>query len=395
MEKIEKWISNNKDIEQELIRLRRHFHEHPEVGHPLPQTQEYIVKLLEMYGYENIIVNPGGSIEVLVGPHDKKILLLRSDMDALPLVEHTNLPFKSINGSMHACGHDMHASMMLMCAKLLKKNEKKLKGQIKIVFQPHEEGLVGCKMMIEDGVLKYPRVDAAVGLHVMPATEAKTGTIRTIRKAMTTASTIFEINITGKSSHGSMPEKGIDALRVAVHIYQQLQEIIPKEISMSHDDVLTIGIMNAGKAHNIIPEKAYMKCSLRSYRPDDQEYIMGRVNELVQSIASMYHAQAGITILQQAPSVYNDPALLKSIMDVEKDVFGGYIKKLELPLTISEDFGHITANVPSLFVTLAAGCKQDGYIYGLHNKATIFDEGCLMYGLYFLYNAAMNWNVKY
>ena len=136
--------------------------------------------------------------------------------------------------------------------------------------------------------------------------------------------------------------------------------------------------MNAGKAHNIIPEKAYMKCSLRSYRPDDQEYIMGRVNELVQSIASMYHAQAGITILQQAPSVYNDPALLKSIMDVEKDVFG-----------------HITANVPSLFVTLAAGCKQDGYIYGLHNKATIFDEGCLMYGLYFLYNAAMNWNVKY
>ena len=344
MEKIEKWISNNKDIEQELIRLRRHFHEHPEVGHPLPQTQEYIVKLLEMYGYENIIVNPGGSIEVLVGPHDKKILLLRSDMDALPLVEHTNLPFKSINGSMHACGHDMHASMMLMCAKLLKKNEKKLKGQIKIVFQPHEEGLVGCKMMIEDGVLKYPR---------------------------------------------------IDALRVSVHIYQQLQEIIPKEISMSHDDVLTIGIMNAGKAHNIIPEKAYMKCSLRSYRPDDQEYIMGRVNELVQSIASMYHAQAGITILQQAPSVYNDPALLKSIMDVEKDVFGGYIKKLELPLTISEDFGHITANVPSLFVTLAAGCKQDGYIYGLHNKATIFDEGCLMYGLYFLYNAAMNWNVKY
>ena len=106
MEKIEKWISNNKDIEQELIRLRRHFHEHPEVGHPLPQTQEYIVKLLEMYGYENIIVNPGGSIEVLVGPHDKKILLLRSDMDALPLVEHTNLPFKSINGAMHACGHD-------------------------------------------------------------------------------------------------------------------------------------------------------------------------------------------------------------------------------------------------------------------------------------------------
>ena len=278
MEKIEKWISNNKDIEQELIRLRRHFHEHPEVGHPLPQTQEYIVKMLEMYGYENIIVNPGGSIEILVGPHDKKILLLRSDMDALPLVEHTNLPFKSINGSMHACGHDMHASMMLMCAKLLKQNEKKLKGQIKIVFQPHEEGLVGCKMMIEDGVLKYPRVDAAVGLHVMPATEDKTGTIRTIRKAMTTASTIFEINITGKSSHGSMPEKGIDALRVAIHIYQQLQEIIPKEISMSHDDVLTIGIMNAGKAHNIIPEKAYMKCSLRSYRPDDQEYIMGRVN---------------------------------------------------------------------------------------------------------------------
>ena len=381
--------------------LLEHFqwlHRHPELALKEYETTNYVKNVLKQTeGVE--LLNLGldtGALAKIEGKEPGGVVAIRADIDALPILEESGLSYSSENdGCMHACGHDMHASMMLMCAKLLKQNEQKLKGQIKIVFQPHEEGLVGCKMMIEDGVLKYPRVDAAVGLHVMPATEDKTGTIRTIRKAMTTASTIFEINITGKSSHGSMPEKGIDALRVAVHIYQQLQEIIPKEISMSLDDVLTIGIMNAGKAHNIIPEKAYMKCSLRSYRPDDQEYIMVRVNELVQSIASMYHAQAGITILQQAPSVYNDPALLKSIMDVEKDVFGGYIKKLELPLTISEDFGHITANVPSLFVTLAAGCKQDGYIYGLHNKATIFDEGCLMYGLYFLYNAAMNWNVKY
>lgn len=395
MEKVEKWISNHKELEREAIKLRRHFHEHPEVGHPLPQTQEYILKVLESYGYDNIIVNPGGSIETLVGPENTKILLLRSDMDALPLEEHTNLPFKSINGAMHACGHDLHASMMLMCAKLLKQHEDKLKGQIKIVFQPHEEGLVGCKMMIEEGVLKYPHVDAALGMHVMPGTDDKTGTIRTIRKAMTTSSTIFEINIKGKSAHGSMPEKGVDALRVAIHIYQQLQEIIPKEISMSHDNVLTIGILNAGKAHNIIPEKAYMKCSLRSYRPEDQEYIMMRVNELVQSIASMYHAQAGITILQQAPSVYNDPDFLKSVINVEKEYFGNYIKKLDTPLTISEDFAHITVNVPSLFVILSAGSKSDGYMYGLHNKAALFDESCMMYGIYFLYNAALNWNVKY
>ena len=195
MEKIEKWISNNKDIEQELIRLRRHFHEHPEVGHPLPQTQEYIVKLLEMYGYENIIVNPGGSIEVLVGPHDKKILLLRSDMDALPLVEHTNLPFKSINGSMHACGHDAHTAILLNVCEVLSRMTDEFSGTIKFAFQPGEETKGGAEPMIKDGILEKPKVDAAAALHVEP--ELPAGKIRVKDGALYASPDDFYITING------------------------------------------------------------------------------------------------------------------------------------------------------------------------------------------------------
>ena len=390
METVEQWIANNIERKEELVEMRRYLHQNAEVGSNLPITQDYIMKKLSIWGYHPVM-NPGGSIQVIVGKKNKKVLLLRTDMDGLPIAEKTGLPFQSINGNMHACGHDLHAAMMLEAARLLKEQEEKLTGQVKIVFQPHEEGLVGCKEMIEDGILEHPHVDAAIGLHVLLGTNDKTGNIRTIKREMTASSTIFEIVIEGKRAHGSMPEDRIDALRVGVHLYQTLQELIPKEIPMHHANVLTIGILKAGTAHNIIPDHAYMKCSLRCFKDEDQGYLMKRIYNLTKGIAGLYDAKAEIKILQEAPCVYNDPDFVDQIIFLENKLFENGLQYMKTPLSVSEDFAHICKRVPSMFVTVSCGRVADGYSYGHHNESAVFDEDSMMYGTYFLYTSALQW----
>lgn len=394
MEIVEQWIQHNKGRNQEIIEMRRYLHQNAEVGSFLPLTQKYIFEKLSSWGYQPV-KNPNGSIYVLAGKKKGKTILLRSDMDALPVEEKTGLPFQSINGNMHACGHDLHMAMMLETARLCKEHEKDILGKVKIVFQPHEEGLIGCKRMIEDGILEEPHVDAAIGLHVLLGSADQTGTVRVKKKEITASSTIFEIKIQGLQAHGSMPEQGIDALRVGVHIYQALQELISKETYMQHANVLTIGILQAGIAHNVIPDQAYLKCSLRCFKEEDRTYIIKRIQELTHAIIDMYHATGQIVILQEAPCVYNDVSFTHEIMELEKEIFKDYLKETEESLPVSEDFAHISKRVPSLFVTLACGRPMDGYIYGHHNECAIFNEDCMMYGTYFLFSSALQWLEKH
>lgn len=390
MENLKSWIQQHNELKEELITMRRYLHEHAEVGSNLPMTKQYIVEKLISYGYHPKC-HHGGSIEVIAGKPNHKTILLRADMDALPIEEKSDVFFRCTNGNMHACGHDLHSAIMLGCAKLLKENELDLKGQVKIVFQPHEEGLVGCERMIEDGILQSPNVDAALGLHVLLGSHDPSGTIRIISGEMCSSSTIFEIHVKGKQAHGSKPEEGIDALRTAVHIYQTLQEIIPKEIAMDHANVLTIGMLQAGVSHNVIPDHAYMKCSLRSYQDKDQKYIMKRIHEIVENVAQIYHASATVNILQHAPCVYNDKVMVSNIFHTQKIFMKHYLMALEKPLSVSEDFAHISQRVPSVFATLSAGRIEDGYIYGHHHEQAIFDESCMLYGVYFLYTTAIQY----
>lgn len=390
METVEQWIQQNKETNDELKEMRRYLHQNAEVGSVLPVTQAYIIKKLTSWGYHPVM-NPNGSIYVVAGKKEGKVLLLRSDMDALPIQEQTDLSFQSINGNMHACGHDLHAAMMLETARLCKEKEEELMGKVKIVFQPHEEGLVGCRQMIEDGIMESPHVDAAIGLHVLLGTNDETGTIGMLTQEITASSTIFEIEVQGVQAHGSMPEEGVDAIRVAVHIYQALQELIPKEIHMHHANVLSIGVLRAGIAHNVIPDHAYMKCSLRCFKDEDQIYLMKRTRELVKGIASLYHATANIKILQESPCVYNDPEFTKEIISYQQSLFGEKLRNRKIPLSVSEDFAHISKRVPSLFVTLACGRMKDGYIHGHHNACAVFDEACMMYGTYFLFTSTLQW----
>lgn len=390
MKTVEEWIKEHEECQQELILMRRYLHQHAEVGSDLIQTKAYVVEKLTSWGYVPHC-NKHGSIFVVVGNKKGKVLLLRADMDALKMQEESDVTFKCRNGAMHACGHDLHTAMMLETARLLKEVESELTGTVKIVFQPHEEGLRGCKEMIEDGILTHPHVDAAIAVHVILQSTNVTGTISTKKHEICAASTIFEINIKGKCAHGSMPEQGIDAVRIAVKIYQELQDLIPREISMQHANVLTIGILQGGIAHNIIPEQAYLKCSLRSFHKADQIFIMKRIQEIVNHVAQMYGGSVTLHVLQEAPCVYNNPIFHEEIITKLQPYFNENIKIMDAPLSVSEDFAHISNVVPSLFAILACGRKCDGYEHGQHHPLATFDEACMMYGTYFLFISSLQW----
>ena len=216
-------------LQEELVEIRRHLHQNPEIGLELPKTVAFVKEKLTEYGYDPQSCGESG-ITVVAGKKPGKTFLLRGDMDALPIKELTDLSFKSENGYMHACGHDMHTTMLLGAAKILKEFEDELEGQVKLLFQPGEEILSGSKVCIENGVLENPKVDAGMMMHVFPFSTLKVGQIMPTPGGTFMASADwFEINIKGRGGHGSQPETSIDPNNVAVHIYTALQELSARE----------------------------------------------------------------------------------------------------------------------------------------------------------------------
>ena len=388
---LKQWIAEHSDLDAELRNHYHYLHQHPEVGSDLPLTKKYVCDALRSYGYEPK-ETPEGGVVVLAGSGlpGSRVLLLRADMDALPIMEETALSFKSTNGSMHACGHDLHTSMMLGAARLLKEHAKELKGRVKIIFQPHEEGLVGSRRMIENGILENPHVDAAFAIHVEAGVDP-CGIIRYRSRETTAASTIFQVTVQGKSAHGAQPERGIDPLNVAVRIYLAFQELIARELSAFSPNVLTVGMLNAGTSHNIIPEKAVMRCSLRSFSNVDQEFVMQRVREICEGIAAAFRAQVSIDILNSAPCTYNDPAMTEELVDGVRNLFGDALQERPIPLPVSEDFSRFLELVPGCFFTLATGSPEEGYCYTQHNSKVTFDENAMIRGCCLLYHCAVNW----
>lgn len=386
---LEQWIGEHRELEQEIIAHRHYLHQHPEIGSELPLTREYVYNTLVSYGYQPVKMAVSG-MYVLVGRPSKKTLLLRADMDGLPMQEETEEPFKSKNQNMHSCGHDMHTSMMLGVAKLLKEHEHELNGCVKIMFQPHEEGLVGAANMIREGILENPKVDAALAIHVEAGMDAS-GIIRYRKKETTASSTIFEITVTGKSAHGAQPHLGIDPINVAVRIYLGFQELIARELPASSTNVLTVGMLHAGSSHNIVPETASMRCSLRSFNEEERQHILRRVEEICNGTAAAYGAKVKIDVLNSAPCTYNNPELTEEIIGYNKAYFKENLKYREKPLPVSEDFSRISEQVPSCFVTLATGCPEEGYCYPQHNPKVTFDEKAMIKGCFFVYNSAVQW----
>lgn len=382
-------------LQEELVEIRRHLHQNPEIGLELPKTIAFVKEKLTEYGYDPQSCGESG-ITVVAGKKPGKTFLLRGDMDALPIKELTDLSFKSENGYMHACGHDMHTTMLLGAAKILKEFEDELEGQVKLLFQPGEEILSGSKVCIENGVLENPKVDAGMMMHVFPFSTLKVGQIMPTPGGTFMASADwFEINIKGRGGHGSQPETSIDPINVAVHIYTALQELSAREIGSEERFVLTIGEFTGGTpgASNIIPETTVMKGTLRTLKEDVRVQVKERMVAIAENIAKAFRAEAEVVFTNGCTTNVNDPELSAFTKDSLTETFGAeriVDIPISTPLMGSEDFGEISQLIPTATVLLVASEEN----INLHNPAIVFDESILKEGAKVYFDTAVSWLKK-
>ncbi|MFD1900473.1 M20 metallopeptidase family protein [Enterococcus termitis] len=388
----EKQIVFAEGLQEELVEIRRHLHQNPEIGMELPQTVAFVKAKLIEYGYSPQPCGESG-ITVVAGKKAGKTFLLRGDMDALPIHELTDLPFKSTNEYMHACGHDMHTTMLLGAAKLLKEFEDELDGQVKLLFQPGEEILSGSKVCIENGVLENPKVDAGMMLHVFPFPSLRVGQIIPTPEGTFMASADwFEIKIKGRGGHGSQPETSIDPINVAVHIYTALQELSAREIGSEERFVLTIGEFTGGTpgASNIIPETTVMKGTLRTLKEEVRVQVKERMTAIAENIAKAFRAEAEVVFTNGCTTNVNDPELAGFTKQSLIDTFGAE-RIVDLPISAplmgSEDFGEISQLIPTATVLLVASEEN----INLHNPAIVFDESVLKEGAKVYSDTAISW----
>ncbi len=397
-------LTEAQNMQEKIVENRRYLHTHPEIGFDLTETVAYVKKELTDMGYEPKACGKAGLVVLAGGKKPGKVFLIRGDMDALPIKEEAEVDFPSTNGRMHACGHDMHTSMLLGAARLLKAHENEIKGTIKLMFQPAEEIFEGSKDMIEAGVLKKPDVDGALMIHVMAGMPFTPGTVIVSAPGVSApAADYFEIKVQGKGCHGSMPNTGVDPLTAAAHIVIALQEISARELAMSDMAVLTIGTMHAGTAANVIPDSVVMGGSLRTFDEETRSFMKQRMTEIAEGIAKSFRADATVTFGSGCPTLVNDRELSDSMEIYLKELLGEdntfSVRDLNAKRGISkasktagsEDFAYVSQEVPSIMLALAAGQPEKGYRYPQHHPMVKFDESVLAVGSAVYTYTAMRW----
>lgn len=387
-----KFIEQARLIKNDIISYRRIIHENPEVGSELPKTKAFVIDKLKEFGYEPIEICESGIVAIIEGKKPGKTFLLRADMDALPMDEATECEFKSNNGYMHSCGHDMHTAMLLGAAKLLKENQDEIEGTIKLVFQPDEEGFTGAKKMLKAGVLECPKVDAAMAMHVHSGTHSNL--VLCGLGTSIAGCNRFRIVVNGTGCHGAMPETGIDPINIAAHIYISLQEIIAREISATKPAVITIGKFVGGEAPNIIPRQVIMEGTIRTLNKELGEFIFNRMKDIVESTANMFRGEAQLIELSSVPPLANNTDLANEITDYIKSLLGEKsVCLFEGAGMGSEDFASYSYEVPSVYIMLGAGIKQENSLYGepMHNEKVVFNEDILVTGVAIHAYCAIMW----
>jgi hippurate hydrolase len=380
-----------KCMQKELAENRRKIHAYAEVGFGVEQTNAFIKERLERIGLSVKKIGRAGLACVINEKGKGNALLLRADTDALLIKERSGEKFAAKNGCMHACGHDMHAAILLGVARVLKEREHLLKTPVKLLFQPAEEILSGAKDCVEFGVLTEPKVDRAAALHVAINVPFETGTVIVPSVGVSApAADYFQVQIKGKGCHGSAPQNGIDPLIAAAHILLALQEINARELSAHEPAVLTIGIMKGGDAGNAIAETAVLEGTLRAFDDQVRERIKKRILEMSQQIAKCFRAKAIVRFFSGCPCLVNDEKMRENFLKCVGQVFderlilrvddmqGGDLKRKSGG---SEDFAVISQKVPSVFFSLAAGEQAKGYREPLHSPKARFDENAMPYGV--------------
>ena len=402
--KTEAMVKEAQALRETVVADRRYLHTHPGTGFDINETVEYVKKELEALGYEPKKCGKAGLVALAGGKKPGKVFLLRADMDALPIREEADVEFASENGCMHACGHDMHTSMLLGAARLLKAHEDEIEGTVKLMFQPAEEIFEGSHDMIEAGLLEDPKVDAALMIHVMAGMPFPAGTVIVSAPGVSApAADYFEIKVQGKGCHGSMPNTGVDPLNAAAHILIALQEIHARELAMGDQAVMTIGTLHAGTAANAIPDTATMGGSIRTFDEETRAFLKQRLTEVSEGVAKTFRAEAEVTFGSGCPTLINDKELSESADKYVKELLGEGQAFSVAQLNAmggggksskaagSEDFAYVSQEVPSIMLALAAGQPEKGYQYPQHHPMVKFDEDALATGCAVYAYTAMRW----
>jgi len=379
MKPYEKILQRARELASKIIELRREFHQHPELALQEMNTAKRVKRVLKELGIETrMLVNGTGLVGRLKGGKSGKTLALRADIDALPIQEELDLPYKSENaGVMHACGHDAHAAMLLGAAMILCEMKKELTGNVVFIFQPAEETGEGAKKMVEEGALAG--VDSIVAIHVNSSLSS--GTFGYHCGPIMAAGDFFDVKITGKGGHGGMPHLAIDPIVIASIAISTLQTLVSREVDPIESAVLSICKMDAGgKAYNIIPDSANFGGTIRSLKPELREYLPKRIKEILDGIVPAMRGRYEFNLLERFPVTINDDRMTALVARVAGEILGKERVVDVKPLMGSEDFSYYLQKVPGVYAFLGTRNVEKGITYPHHHPRFDIDEGALSIG---------------
>ena len=379
------FLAGAKEIQDELVTLRRRLHQEPEIGLDLPKTQAKIVAALDGLGLEVTTGKGLSSVTaVLRGAKSGKTVLLRADMDALPVTELTDLPYKSqIDGAMHACGHDLHVAMLIGAAKLLVKNKSQLNGDVVFMFQPGEEGFDGAGHMIKEGVLTASgrKADATYGIHVS-SSSTPTGAFTTKGGTMMASADEIHVTVIGMGGHGSQPHTAKDPIPVAAEMVSALQLMITRSFDAFDPVVITVGQFHAGTKANIIPDTAEFQATIRTFSPENRVRIKTEAVRLCTSIAEGYGLKADVKVVEQYPVTVNNASHAQFVGKVAAELFGkdAYMD-MPHPIAGAEDYSRVLEAVPGSYMFLGASVDEDFTKSEVnHSPRAMFDDSVMYRG---------------
>jgi amidohydrolase len=384
-------------LRAQLIAQRRDFHMHPELSNREERTSRIVAERLRALGLEDVKTGVGkhGVTALLKGARPGPVVAVRADMDALPIQEVNNVPYKSQTpGVKHACGHDAHTAIELGVAEVLSKMRGEISGTIKFIFQPAEEGPPageegGAALMIKEGALENPRPAAIFGLHVLPAIEV--GQLSYNSGAAMASSDRFEITVRGKKVHGAYPHEGVDAVVVAAECVTALQTIRSRRVDTTEPLVISVGIIQGGNRFNVIADEVKLEGTVRTLNEEVRKRVQSLMRETLDGITKAYGATYEMTYADGAAVTYNEPALVEETLPVMRRVVGEKNVVTRKPQMGAEDFSYFQQVIPGFYYFLGVGNRAKGITAGWHTPDFDIDEESLVVGVKVMANVLLDY----
>jgi len=383
-------LDQARELAPRIVALRRAIHAEPELGLETPLTLAKVrAELADLPLEWREGASCTGAVAVLKGARPGHSVLLRGDMDALPMPEETGLEFaSSIAGRMHACGHDTHTAMLAGAARILAARKGELAGEVRFMFQPGEEGFHGARFMLEDGLLD-PLPEAAFALHIMP--NYKHGVLASRAGALLAAADKLEIVVEGRGGHASLPHQTRDPIPVACEIVTAIQALVTRRYEAAEPIVVTVTQLEAGSAHNVIPDRAVLKGTIRTLSPERRQVIRDDLRRLAEGIAAAHECSAEVTVIDGFPPTINDARAAALFAAVADDLPGGAFETLPHPIMGAEDFSYVLEKVPGAMALLGVAAADGDWTSccGIHSTRMVVDESALPRGAAILAGCAL------